>query len=148
MVSATAFFVYLPSFKVSFVCKSQLKTLGTKQGTQLRYLFGYSENWFIKVTQKEFLKSSIIQGINNKNYTKSIWFKCNSNKLTLYTRFYCSWKCLERTRWNTFYNIKKVVLFIKLVTSQLLVRNYGNILEVLVTSLPSSHVIEKYDRYT
>ena len=126
----------------------ELKTLGTKQGTQLRYLFGYSENWFIKVTQKESLKSSIIQGINNKNYTKSIWFKCNSNKLTLYTRFYCSWKCLERTRWNTFYNIKKVVLFIKLVTSLLLVRNYGNILEVLVTSLPSSHVIEKYDRYT
>ena len=32
----------------------------------------------------------------------------------MYTRFYCGWKCLERTRWNIFYNIKKVVLFLKL----------------------------------
>ena len=37
-----------------------------------------------------------------------------------------SWKCLERTRWSMFYNIKNVVLFLKLETSLILVRNYGN----------------------
>ena len=49
----------------------------------------------------------------------------------MYTRFYCSWKCLERTRWNMFYNIKKVVLFLKLVTLLLLVWNYENIIMII-----------------
>ena len=46
--------------------------------------------------------------------------------LRRFITIYYGWKCLERTRWNMFYNIKKVVLFLKLVTSLLLVRNYGN----------------------
>ena len=41
-------------------------------------------------------------------------------KLTLYTQFYCSWNCLERKRWNMFFNIKKVVLFVNYVRSVLL----------------------------
>ena len=41
-------------------------------------------------------------------------------KVILYTQFYCTWNCLERKRWNMFYNIKKVVLFVNFVTSVLL----------------------------